>query len=224
MLYHCILFDADDTLFHFDAFAGLQQLFSRYDLAFDQAEFQRYQQLNLPLWQQYQAGTINAEQLQTQRFMPYANQLGVAAAQLNHEFLLTMADICTLLPGAHALLQALSGKAQLGIITNGFTQMQQLRLERCGVAHFFDSLVISEQVGVAKPHPAIFDHALASLGHPAKAKTLMVGDNIVADVKGAQNAGLAACCLNHQQAEAPDHIQPDYTVMSLPQLQQLLLA
>ncbi|MCT6701029.1 pyrimidine 5'-nucleotidase [Rheinheimera sp. 4Y26] len=224
MLYNCILFDADDTLFHFDAFAGLSRLFSRYELAFDQAEFQRYQQLNQPLWQQYQAGDINAEQLQTRRFLPYAKRLGVSAAELNDEFLLTMADICTLLPGALELLQALSGKAQLGIITNGFTRMQQLRLERCGVAHYFDSLVISEQVGVAKPHPAIFDHALASLGHPAKQHTLMVGDNILADVQGAQQAGMAACWLNHQQQQAPQGIQPDYTVQSLSELQQLLLA
>ena len=224
MLYSCILFDADDTLFHFDAFSGLQQLFSRYQLAFDQAEFGRYQQLNLPLWQQYQAGQISAEQLQNRRFMPYAEKLGVAAAQLNHEFLLTMADICTLLPGAKELLDALAGKAQLGIITNGFTQMQQLRLERCGVAQFFQSLVISEQVGVAKPHPAIFQHAMASMGHPPKSQTLMVGDNIVADVQGAQNAGIAGCWLNHQQSAAPHGIQPDYEVTSLTELQQLLMA
>ena len=223
MLYNCILFDADDTLFHFDAFAGLSRLFSRYELAFDQAEFQRYQQLNLPLWQQYQAGDINAEQLQSRRFLPYAEKLGLNAAELNDEFLLTMADICTLLPGALELLQALSGKAQLGIITNGFTELQQIRLERTGFADMFDTLVISEQVGVAKPHIDIFNHAFSLMGHPPKQHILMVGDNPHADIQGGINAGIDTCWLNRHGATQPEGITPHIEVNSLSQLQQWLL-
>ncbi len=64
----CILFDADETLFHFDAFAGLQRMFTRYDVQFSDRDYADYQAINKPLWVDYQNGTITAAQLQTQRF------------------------------------------------------------------------------------------------------------------------------------------------------------
>lgn len=222
--YHHILFDADDTLFHFDALTGLQQMFDRYRLQFDATEYQRYQQINLPLWQQYQAGQISATELQQRRFAPYADQLGVSALQLNADFLQTMSKVCTLLPGARELLDFLRGKARLGIITNGFTAMQQARLEHCGVADLFDPLVISEQVGFAKPDPAIFHHAFTQLGSPAKSSILMVGDNPHSDVLGAQNAGIASCWLNQHGSVLPAGITPTYQVSSLTELHTLLAA
>ncbi|RVU40016.1 dUMP phosphatase [Rheinheimera riviphila] len=222
MKYDYILFDADDTLFHFDAFSGLQQMFSRYQLPFDQDEFQRYQRVNMPLWQQYQDGQISATDLQQRRFEPYAGMLGVSALQLNQEFLLTMARLCTLLPGARELLDFLKGKARLGIITNGFTAMQQARLEHCGVVDLFDPLVISEQVGVAKPDPKIFQHAFRQLGEPDKSRILMVGDNPHSDVLGAQNAGIDSCWLNTTAQPLPVGISPTYQITSLFELPALL--
>jgi YjjG family noncanonical pyrimidine nucleotidase len=220
--YDHILFDADDTLFHFDAFSGLQQMFDRYQRPFDQDEFQRYQQLNLPLWQQYQNAQISATELQQRRFEPYAAELGVSAMQLNNDFLQTMATLCTLLPGARDLLDFLRGKARLGIITNGFTAMQQARLEHCGVADLFDPLVISEQIGVAKPDPRIFQHAFAQLGEPDKHRILMVGDNPHSDVLGAQNVGIHSCWLNTTAMPLPAGIEPTYQIQSLFELPALL--
>lgn len=220
--YDHILFDADDTLFHFDAFSGLQQMFGRYQLPFDQDEFQRYQRVNMPLWQQYQDGQISATDLQQRRFEPYAATLNVSALQLNYDFLQTMATICTLLPGARELLDFLKGKARLGIITNGFTAMQQARLEHCGVADLFDPLVISEQVGVAKPDPKIFQHAFHHLGEPDKSRILMVGDNPHSDVLGAQNAGIHSCWLNTTAQPLPAGISPTYQIASLFELPALL--
>lgn len=220
--YDHILFDADDTLFHFDAFSGLQQMFGRYQLPFDQDEFKRYQQLNIPLWQQYQDGLISATDLQQRRFEPYATELGVSAIQLNNDFLQTMATLCTLLPGARDLLDFLKGKARLGIITNGFTVMQQTRLEHCGVADLFDPLVISEQIGVAKPDPKIFQHAFSRLGEPDRSRILMVGDNPHSDVLGAQNAGINSCWLNTAALPIPAGIVPTYQIKSLFELPALL--
>ncbi len=80
------------------------------------------------------------------------------------------------LPGAVSLLNALQGKVRMGIITNGFTSLQQTRLERTGLRDHFDLLIISEQVGVAKPDARIFDYALAQAGNPPRSRVLMVGD------------------------------------------------
>ncbi|KGT95226.1 dUMP phosphatase [Erwinia typographi] len=217
-----ILFDADDTLFHFDAFAGLQRLFQQYEVTFTAADYDDYQAINKPLWVDYQNGAITALQLQHQRFESWAEKLEVTPLDLNDGYLAAMAQVCTPLAGAVSLLNALKGKVKMGIITNGFTALQQARLERTGLLGYFDLLVISEQVGHAKPHPAIFDYALSQMGNPPRERVLMVGDNPDSDILGGINAGLATCWLNVQQRPLPEGIQPDWQVNSLQQLEVIL--
>ncbi len=126
------------------------------------------------------------------------------------------------LPGAVWLLNALQGKVRMGIITNGFTSLQQTRLERTGLRNHFDLLIISEQVGVAKPDARIFDYALAQAGNPPRSRVLMVGDTAESDIRGGVNAGVATCWLNAHQRELPADLEPDWTVTSLSELEQLL--
>lgn len=218
-----ILFDADDTLFHFDAFAGLQRLFQRYDVQFNRADYDDYQAINKPLWVDYQNGAISALQLQHQRFQDWADRLQVTPHDLNNGFLTAMAEICLPLDGAVELLNALKGRVKMGIITNGFTALQQVRLERTGFLGYFDLLVISEQVGVAKPHPAIFDYAFEQMGNPPRDRVLMVGDNPDSDILGGINAGLATCWLNADGRARPEGIVPTWQVSSLRELQDKLL-
>jgi 5'-nucleotidase len=217
-----IFFDADETLFTFDSFGGLQRMFLDYSVTFTADDFQDYQAVNKPLWVEYQNGAISALQLQHQRFEGWAAKLNVPAGDLNEAFLNAMAEICTPLPGAVSLLKSLKGKAKLGIITNGFTALQEIRLERTGLRDYFDLLVISEQIGVAKPHPAIFDYALEQAGNPARSRVLMVGDTAESDILGGMNAGLSTCWLNAHQRTLPDGVEPTWTVTSLGELEQLL--
>lgn len=217
-----IFFDADETLFTFDSFGGLQRMFLDYSVTFTADDFQDYQAVNKPLWVEYQNGAISALQLQHQRFEGWAAKLNVPAGDLNEAFLNAMAEICTPLPGALSLLKTLKGKAKLGIITNGFTALQEVRLERTGLRDYFDLLVISEQIGVAKPHPAIFDYALEQAGNPARSRVLMVGDTAESDILGGMNAGLSTCWLNAHQRTLPDGVEPTWTVTSLGELEQLL--
>lgn len=221
--FNWILFDADETLFHFDAYAGLQLMFKGYGVDFTTQHYEDYQALNQPLWLQYQSGEIGAKQLQEQRFSYWGEQLSIAPSVLNTGFLQAMAEVCTPLPGAVSLLNALQGKAKLGIITNGFTDLQQIRLERTGLHNHFDILVISEQVGTAKPHPQIFTHAKELMGNPEPSQVLMVGDNPVADIKGGKEAGFYTCWLNRFDATLPGGITPDCEVNSLSQLEALLI-
>lgn len=223
MRYQWILFDADETLFHFDALKGLQLMFSRLDYQFSAEEYEYYQSINLPLWQQYQQGEISAKQLQISRFTPWADKLQQSASALNSAYMQAMADICVPLPGAAELITTLKGRVNMGIITNGFTELQQIRLERTGFADAFSPLVISEQVGAAKPDIAIFNHAFALMGHPPKHAILMVGDNPHADIMGGINAGIDTCWLNRHGQHAPAGIAPHHQVSSLAQLQQWLL-
>ncbi|MEG3126232.1 pyrimidine 5'-nucleotidase [Pantoea cypripedii] len=218
----CIIFDADDTLFHFDAYAGLQRMFAGYDVQFTDQDYADYQAINKPLWVDYQNGAISALQLQTRRFTGWGEKLSIAPEVLNHGFLTAMAEICLPLQGAASLLNALHGKVKMAIITNGFTALQRARLERTGFRDYFATVVISEQVGVPKPDRAIFDHTLELLGNPARERVLMVGDTPESDILGGINAGLKTCWLDHGTRPLPQEIIPDWRVTSLAELENLL--
>ncbi|MCG9729382.1 pyrimidine 5'-nucleotidase [Shewanella sp. Isolate13] len=222
MQYKWVLFDADETLFHFDAFQGLQLMFSRFDVDFTHQDFLHYQKVNQPLWVDYQDGKLTASELQNIRFESWAEKLAVSTQRLNSDFLNAMAEICQLLPGAQELIDSLTGRVNMGIITNGFTQLQTVRLEKVGLANRFSPLVISEEVGVAKPDIGIFNHAFEMMGHPEKESVLMVGDNPHSDILGGLNAGIHTCWLNSHGAEKPQDIDPHYQVSSLCELRTLL--
>ncbi|AUI87664.1 noncanonical pyrimidine nucleotidase, YjjG family [Vibrio azureus] len=222
MNYDWILFDADETLFNFDAFKGLQRMLSLKGVDFTQQDFLHYQATNKPLWVDYQNGTITADELKHRRFLEWAQKLDTTTTELNRAFLEAMADICTLLPGAKELVEQLHGKVKMGIITNGFTELQAIRLERTGMTPFFDLVVISEQVGIAKPDLGIFEYAMARMGMPAKERVLMVGDNPDSDIIGGQNFGIDTCWLNVSGAKCAEGILPTYTVSSLSELAQQL--
>lgn len=220
MKYDWILFDADETLFSFDAHAGLRAMLKAYGVEAEDCDFEEYQVTNRPLWVDYQEGRITAAEIQLRRFASWAERLRVSPLTLNSAFLAAMADICRPLEGAVALLDSLRGRARLGIITNGFGELQQIRLQRAGLQEHFDVVIVSEVVGVAKPHPEIFRHALGQMGGPAPERVLMVGDNLDTDIRGGVAAGLDTCWINWHGRAA--HFAPTFEVDSLEQLRNFL--
>ncbi|NLQ16417.1 pyrimidine 5'-nucleotidase [Marinomonas sp. M1K-6] len=219
MKYQWVLFDADETLFHFDNFAGLKHMFAKHGVKFEQTDFDQYQALNKPLWVDYQNGQISAEQLQTRRFQLWSDKLAISTKELNRQFLDSMAEICKTLPGAEELVAYLhANNIKMGIITNGFAQLQKIRLERTGFLPYFSPVVISERVGVAKPHPKIFEYTLELMGSPDKNHVLMVGDTLESDILGGNHFGFDTCWLNHHNKTHPEEIRPTYQVSSLNEL------
>lgn len=220
--YQWILFDADETLFHFDAFSGLKIMFSQFGINFNEQDYEEYETVNQPLWTDYQNGIINSEQLQTMRFDAWGKKLQVDPHVLNTGFMVAMAEICKPIEGAIDLLNTLKGKVKLGIVTNGFTELQQARLEHTGLKDHFDLLVISEQVGIAKPNPGIFEHAFQQMGNPDRKNILMVGDNPASDILGGINAGIDTCWFNWKNKPDPKGIVPNYKISALGELKLYL--
>ncbi len=221
MKYQWIFFDADETLFSFDAFQGLRKMFAEYGVDFDQHHFDEYSLLNKPLWEAYQHGKISADELQTTRFNQWAKKLSRQPSELNHAFLMAMADICHPLDGVEQMLNELAGKVRFGIITNGFTVMQDLRLQRTGLKSYFDFVVVSENIGLPKPHPSIFQHALTLSESVDKSAVLMVGDTLETDILGGQNSGLDTCWLSHGKQNTTA-IQPTYQIDSMKRLVEIV--
>ena len=204
-------FDADDTLFSFDAFAGLQKLFSDYGVDFQRNDFEEFQRINKPLWVQYQNAEITAEQLQVTRFASWAKKLNKKPVELNDHYLTAMADICKPLEQVVETLEVLKERANLGIITNGFTTLQKLRLEKTGLADWFQFVTISEEVGIAKPDPRIFEYSLELAKVKDRSQVLMVGDNLDSDILGGHNANIDTCWL-HYNRENNSNIKPTYSI------------
>ncbi|MCK8127361.1 pyrimidine 5'-nucleotidase [Pseudoalteromonas sp. 2CM39R] len=222
MKYSHVLFDADETLFSFNAFEGLKVMFAHYGVEFTESDYHHYQATNKPLWVAYQKHEITASELQITRFTEWANKLDVPAKALNDGFLDAMASICVPLPGAVDLLTKLKPHAKLGIITNGFAKLQQKRLEHTGLQDMFDWLVISELVGKAKPAPEIFQHTFQLMGNPPKEQILMVGDTAASDILGGHNVGIDTCWLQHPGVELPEDIKPTYQINQLVELEAIL--
>ncbi|SMB78234.1 5'-nucleotidase [Pasteurella testudinis DSM 23072] len=221
MKYQWIFFDADETLFSFDSFSGLRNMFADYGVEFGAQHFADYQALNKPLWEAYHHGKISADELQTTRFNQWAKRLSRDPRELNEAFLIAMADVCKPLDGVEQMLQTLSDKVRFGIITNGFSAMQDLRLQRTGLKPHFDFVVVSENIGLPKPHHGIFEHALNLAGQLDRSAVLMVGDTLETDILGGQNSGLDTCWISHGK-ENHGEIQPTYQIAKMDQLVQIV--
>ena len=117
------------------------------------------------------------------------------------------------------MLDELSGRASLALVTNGLSEVQRARIERLDIAQYFDAVVISAEIGAAKPGTAIFDHTFDQLSSPAKDSTLMVGDSLSSDMQGGINYEIATCWFN---PNGSTDTQPKSITHEIRSLQELL--
>lgn len=120
------------------------------------------------------------------------------------------------------VLEALQGRFRLALITNGAAREQRLKIERHGLDRWFDVILVSREVGVRKPHPAIFQQALATLA-VAPERAVHIGDSLEHDVAGARSAGMLAVWLNREGAgRDPSSPAPAAVLPGLDELPRLL--
>ncbi len=100
-----------------------------------------------------------------------------------------------LFPETEKVLSQLRATYKLGILTNGAPDLQREKIAYNGLAHYFDAIVVSGEVGVGKPDPAVFNAVLKQLAVPAH-MTLMVGDSLERDMLGASQSGLKGVWVN----------------------------
>ncbi|HMP95203.1 MAG TPA: HAD-IA family hydrolase, partial [Phnomibacter sp.] len=106
----------------------------------------------------------------------------------------------------------------LHLITNGFEEVQWGKLRNSGLQHAFAQVITSERAMALKPHKAIFDFALQQAG-ARRQESIMLGDNLDADIKGAMDAGLDTVFVNHLRETTT--LKPTYTVHHLRELEQI---
>jgi putative hydrolase of the HAD superfamily len=228
MKYRHLFFDLDHTLWDFNENARLT-LSELYDeLKLEKAGIENFENFlnvylahNEQLWEKYRNGVLKAEELRWKRMWNTLTDFGInnedLARRLGHRFLELLPTRKILFAGAVETLQYLEDKGyQLHLITNGFEETQHCKLRNCGISEFFVEVITSEGSNSMKPKKEIFDYAL----NKAKAlqhQSIMIGDSIEVDIKGAINAGIDQVYVNH--AGEICNIRPTYTVHSLRELQ-----
>ncbi len=227
MSYQWLLFDADGTLFDYDKAeaSALERTFSYFHLVFEPGDHLIYRHINQQLWLEFEQGIVSAEVLRVRRFERLLAAKGpqISPPAFSDQYLFYLAASSDLMEGALEVVQALRPSYQLALITNGFKAVQRPRLAQSALRDYFTMCVISEEVGAAKPAPAIFEAAFEQMGYPCRDKVLMIGDSLTSDILGGHRYSLDTCWFN--PTRAPNHldIASTYEITRLTELLPLLL-
>jgi putative hydrolase of the HAD superfamily len=229
--YSHIYFDLDHTLWDFDrnseeALCELYDTHSMGDWGIESALvfIEKYRTINRHMWDLYHKKLIDKVTLRENRFINTLHELGVDEKwhpkNLWDQYLSIAPSKTHLFPNTLEVLEYLQQKGyDLSIITNGFKEVQHLKISNSGLEKFFANVFISEDIGWQKPEAEIFRHAMQATGGIPES-SIMIGDTLDTDILGAQNAGIDQVFFN--PAKLPHEAEPTYEIHSLPQLKELL--
>lgn len=230
MKYRHLFFDLDHTLWDFDTNAKhtLFELYEELHLAaigIDDFElfYENYLLHNHRLWERYRNGHITQKDLRIKRMRMTLLDFKIAneplAERLSKDFLLLLPTRKALFDGAIEILEYLTNKNyRLHLITNGFEEVQRSKILHSDIGKYFQEIITSESSNSLKPHQDIFHYALKSAGANVK-ESIMLGDDVEADIMGASNIGMDQVFINHNKITP--HFTPTYMVHSLIELQSI---
>lgn len=198
--YKAIFFDLDHTLWDFElnSHEAIAELYTQHELSHkginDFTEFIKvYKKVNHEMWDDYHHNRISKEALRFGRFSRALKSFNINDDGLAENLSIQYLEICpvktNLFPNTLTVLDYLKQHYDLHIITNGFKEVQYLKIRNSGLEKYFSKIHISEEIGFKKPEPEIFLHAVKTAGTIPE-KCIMVGDNLDTDIKGASNAGI----------------------------------
>lgn len=214
--YQCIFFDLDHTLWDYETNSKetLQELFTIYNLpekgVHDFISFHReFKRVNAELWVLYDSGKIGSEVIRAERFKQILQVFDAfdekLCTEISHEYLYTCPRKGGLMPDALSTLDYLSRRYKLSIITNGFEEIQNLKLEAANLHKYFDHIVTSQHTGFKKPSREIFQYTLTKNSILCD-QALMIGDNLVTDIGGARQASIDSVYFNFEQIQHDSEI------------------
>ena len=194
-----LFFDLDHTLWDFDRNSKLtfQQIFEEQKINIPIHDFlEAYIPVNLRYWKLYREDKVEKSALRYHRLKETFDSLEYIVSDnlinlISEDYIRYLPNFNYLFDDAIEVLQYLEKKYHLHIITNGFEEVQNLKLEKSGIHTFFREIITSECVGVKKPNPKVFEFALGKAGAKAH-QSVMIGDSYEADVMGAINSGMRA--------------------------------
>jgi putative hydrolase of the HAD superfamily len=226
MKYEVIMFDADDTLFDFEKseIYALQNSMEEYHITFNEDNVKTYKEINKAVWKELENGLITQKELNVERFRRFSEKLNIKtnAAEFAQSYVKHLADASFLYEESMDIAKSLYKNYRLTILSNGLKEVQNKRIRHSIIAEYFEDIVISEEVGISKPNPKIYELALNNVNYTDKSKVLMVGDSLASDIRGGINFGIDTCWLNRGHIVNTSGLQPTYEIYSLPELKKIL--
>ena len=201
-----IFFDLDHTLWDFEQNSKneLTFLFSYHKLhqkgiSLVDEFIKIYKKINNECWALYRVNKMTKENLRVERFYKTLSYFGIENIKLSEDmaddYVKNSPKRTLLIDGSFELLDYLQNKYFLHIITNGFQEVQSIKLNNSGLSKYFDKTITSEKAGEKKPHKHIFDYALQQT-KAQKKNSIIIGDNLETDIKGALDYGMSCIYFN----------------------------
>ncbi|MCF2873306.1 MULTISPECIES: YjjG family noncanonical pyrimidine nucleotidase [unclassified Tenacibaculum] len=220
-----IFFDLDHTLWDFDRNSKLtfEQIFKEQSIKIQIDDFlEVYMPINLKYWRLFRENKILKKDLRYKRLKEAFDILKYDASddlidKISEDYIKYLPNNNYLFDGAFEILDYLVQKYELHIITNGFEEVQNVKLKKSGIDKYFKKVITSECIGVKKPNPKIFEYALKQANATVN-NSMMIGDSYEADIEGAVNVGMSAI---HFVTE-PNINKTVTSINSLAQLKQYL--
>lgn len=230
--YTHILFDLDHTLWDFEKNSEetLYTLYEEYGLGnfkkFDNLSFyKKYKFINTLLWDQYNKGKIGQQELREQRFVKTLTGLGLEVHEVPEGISEAYTTLCptktAVFPFTYDVLKYLGDKYHLHIITNGFKDIQQIKMTASNLHGYFKEVVTSECCGYKKPDKRMFEHALERI-QVDPSECIMVGDNYECDIEGARAAGIDQVFFNPEKVKSRQKPKATYEIHCLSELKAIL--
>lgn len=228
--YKNIFIDLDDTIYDF-ATASRESFQEAYNLLGYKEYFRSfehfmslYEPYNLELWKRYGEGKITKNELNRKRYAYPLKMVGIDNQELADTFCReVLGRIPTknkVIPGAIELLDYLQPKYNLYILSNGFKELQSRKMQTAGLLKYFKRLVLSDDIGINKPRPELFIHAL-QVADASTEECIMIGDMFDTDIAGAAGVGMDQIFYNRKQIDTLP-FEPTYTVDNLLQIKEIL--
>ena len=207
-----IFFDLDHTLWDFDKNSALtfQEIFKINGINVDSKEFlAQYEPINLHYWKLYREEKIDKGSLRFGRLNDAFLGINIVLDKeliykLSEDYITHLTTFNYLFENTIEILDYLSLKYTLHIITNGFKEVQQKKMEKSNIHHYFKTVTNSEMVGVKKPNPKIFNYAIEAANTKVN-QSIMIGDNYEADILGAHNIGMDTIFFNISKKNSYNH-------------------
>ena len=225
--YDVLLCDADNTIFDFTKAEENAFAIACAHAGIDGAErlLPVYADINSAMWKLLELGGITQSVLRVRRFELFLTAIGrtdIDARDMGDTFADALGQQSVPLPGAVEAVARWSRVLPVVIVTNGISKVQHGRMEGSEVRHFISGMVISEEVGAAKPDPRMLELAMEKAGVTDRRRALMLGDSLSSDIAAAANAGVDACWFNPRGAGNAKGLPVRYEIRSLDEVDAIL--
>jgi len=217
-----LLFDLDNTLVDFNSSSkdAFVQVMTHLGVEDASVLYPIFNKINHQCWDEREAGLISHTELKNKRWVLFFEAAKIKADPLsiNESYFEIIKTNPVWMDDAERLLIAIQNKFNNLIITNGLSEVQNPRIKKLDMAKYFGGIIISDEIGTAKPQKQFFSHCASLMGEFDNDKVLVIGDTLKSDIKGGNEFGFRTCWYNYYKKENDTDIKPNYEVNNIKSL------